>query len=264
MQRSPFKNTKGYRLEENILRVAAGDGGSDPMNFVDDVKKLAATVLNRSDIAGVNWLNPLFAVLFLIVVGYSAEVFQSKKDWLAVGIALTAFFVLVIAAILVFGWLSRRMLEQKLKSQGKTPTDFANVSVIFRLIEEQNLTFSDLNLHTIDAVAALCEGGELYYMPLAWYTRRPLARIGREDVLGIESGMQKITRNTVPVGGGSPQIVTATKAVNAASEVEDRMLPLDMMRLVIKTASGNHEFLFQPKERTFAEKLLELYSKKTV
>lgn len=231
------------------------------MNFIEDVKRTSATVLNRSDIAGVNWLNPFFAVLLLVVVGYSAWIVQSKKDWPAVGIILIAFFGLVIAALLVFGWISRRMLEQKLRLQGKTPTDFADVSVIFRQIDGQSVAFGDLNLHAIDGVAALCEGGELYYMPWAWYTRRPLARIGREDVLGIESGMQKITRNTVPVGGGSPETVMATKAVNVAAEMEDRMLSLDKTRLVVKTASGNHEFLFHPKERAFVEKLLGTFQK---
>lgn len=233
------------------------------MNFFEDVKRTTATVLNRSDIAGVNWLNPVFAVLLLVVVGYSAWMLQSKKDWSIVGIMLAVFFGLVMTTLLIFEWLSKRMLEQELRSQGKTPSDFANVSVIFRPIGGQNVTFSDLNLHAIDAVAALCQERELYYMPWAWYSRRPLARIGREDVVGIESGMQKITRNTVPVGGGSPEIVMTTKAVNVAAEMEDRMLPLDKTHLVIKTVSGKHEFLFHPKERAFVEKLIRMFQKQS-
>lgn len=227
------------------------------MNPVDDAKRTYAVVLNKSDIAGTNWMNPIFAVIMIVIVGYAAFAYQGSKDWTLVVVLLAAFFGLVIAALVVFGWWSRKMLAEKLAQAGKTPVDYANVSVVFRPINEQDMKFTDLNLHAIDGVCALCDGGDFYYMPWAWYMRTPLMKIGKAEVLGVEGGVQKISRDTVPVMGGNPQTVMATKGVNAAMRMEDRMLPMDKTGVKIRTATGSHEFLFHPKEIKFVEKLLE-------
>ena len=223
-----------------------------------DVKRVIAITLNKSEFAGINWLNPFFGLLVSIVIFGSAALFQAKRDLVMVGIIITAFFGVVTAVLLSADWLSKRILGQKMREQGKKPVGFANVLVVFRHVNEQNMDWTDLNLIAIDAVIALCEDGDVYYMPWVYYTRRPIVRIGREEITEIETGMQKIVRDRVQAEG-TFETAAAIGTANSVMGGLDSVLPLDRERIVIKTASKNHEFLFHAKERAFAEKVLEAY-----
>ena len=223
------------------------------MNIAKNILQL---ITNKSVLTGSNYGTAFMAVLAVVIIlgagisGYMAKNVLAFIPW------LLALFVFLGGFILISESLTKGMLRKHIEKNGEKARFVANASFGFAPVEG-GIAFSELNESMSDVAIALTEAGNVFIRPSIYYEKQPVIKISAESVVGVESSAFEVRHDQVKAGVlPNPDVAVS----NRISGSLDRSIPLDKIKVSIKTIDRNYDLFFHSKEKAFADLLLEAFS----
>jgi hypothetical protein len=212
---------------------------------------LLKNIFNKSDIGGINWVNPLVCLIFLISLIYVAFYSQTEKNRLSILLYILIFTLFIIAIILLTNWITLLRIKKLILKNNEKIVIHVFGLYIFHKMSLDNLIFNDTLLkYLIDVLVVLTSNNNIYITPTVNYTKQPLMIIPLNTIKNIEVSNIHISRLKVSDWSSAYVAANTGIAVNQIQAELDSKLPINKIYCDFKTDTAAYGLLLPKNENS--------------